>query len=80
MDLVELILSFPFFFLAEIVKSVSKLSQKCIMRFGEDKMYLICHDATEGGVQVWRSAPLSSVPPFLNSPSFGWLQLFLSLS
>ncbi|KAL7413406.1 cell cycle checkpoint [Mrakia frigida] len=45
----------------QIVKSVSRLSQKCIMRFGEEKMHLICHDATEGGVQVWSQVKVTTL-------------------
>ncbi|CDZ97840.1 Checkpoint 9-1-1 complex, HUS1 component [Phaffia rhodozyma] len=37
----------------QIVQSISKLSKKCILKFSADKMHLICHDETEGGVQVW---------------------------
>ena len=39
---------------AEIVQSVEKLQKKCIIKFADDEMRIICTgDANEGGIQVW---------------------------
>ena len=44
--------------LAEIVQSVEKLQRKCIIKFGEQEMRIICTgDANEGGIQVWSWVP-----------------------
>ncbi len=38
----------------EIVQSIDKLQKKCIIKFGEQEMRIICTgDANEGGIQVW---------------------------
>ncbi|KAL1674543.1 checkpoint protein Hus1/Mec3 [Schizophyllum commune] len=37
-----------------LIQSVEKLQKKCIIRFTEETMHIICnHDANEGGIQVW---------------------------
>ena len=48
-----------------VVQAVEKLQKKCIIRFTEDEMHIICNDdANEGGIQVW-----SYVAPILSQPS-----------
>ncbi|KAH0585690.1 Checkpoint protein hus1 [Termitomyces sp. J132] len=38
----------------KIIQSIEKLQKKCIIRFTETNMHIICnHDANEGGIQVW---------------------------
>lgn len=38
----------------EIVQAVEKLQDKCVVKFTETEMHIICaSDATDGGVQVW---------------------------
>lgn len=38
----------------EIIQSIEKLQKKCIIKFAETTMYIICNnDANEGGIQVW---------------------------
>ncbi|CDO68503.1 hypothetical protein BN946_scf184499.g28 [Trametes cinnabarina] len=42
---------------AKIVQSVEKLQKRCIIRFGEHEMRIICTgDVNEGGIQVWSLA------------------------
>lgn len=37
-----------------IIQAVEKLQKKCIIKFTEDEMHIICNDdANEGGIQVW---------------------------
>ena len=39
---------------AEIIQAIEKLQKRCIIKFTESHMHIICnHDASEGGVQVW---------------------------
>ena len=39
---------------AEITQAIEKLQKRCIIKFTESHMHIICnHDASEGGVQVW---------------------------
>lgn len=42
----------PTFF--KIIQSIEKLQKKCIIKFTETSMHIICNsDANEGGIQVW---------------------------
>jgi HUS1 checkpoint protein len=37
-----------------LIQAVEKLQKKCIMKFTETEMHVICNDdANEGGIQVW---------------------------
>jgi len=37
-----------------IVQAIEKLQKKCIIKFTETQMHIICNDdANEGGIQVW---------------------------
>ena len=37
-----------------IIQAIEKLQKKCIIKFTEDEMHIICNDdANEGGIQVW---------------------------
>ncbi len=37
-----------------IIQSIEKLQKKCIIKFTETNMHLICNsDTNEGGIQVW---------------------------
>lgn len=37
-----------------IVQAIEKLQKKCIIKFTEKEMQIICNnDSNEGGVQVW---------------------------
>ncbi|EJF64406.1 cell cycle checkpoint [Dichomitus squalens LYAD-421 SS1] len=46
----------------KIVQSVEKLQRKCIIKFGEREMRIICTgDANEGGIQVWSTIKVSSL-------------------
>ena len=39
---------------AEIIQAIEKLQKRCIIKFTNSHMHIICnHDASEGGVQVW---------------------------
>lgn len=39
---------------AEVIQTIEKLQRRCIIKFTESHMHMICnHDASEGGVQVW---------------------------
>ncbi|KAG6917856.1 hypothetical protein DXG01_000761 [Tephrocybe rancida] len=38
----------------KIIQSIEKLQKKCVIRFTETNLHIICnHDANEGGIQVW---------------------------
>ncbi|KAM5532804.1 hypothetical protein V8D89_013523 [Ganoderma adspersum] len=46
----------------KIVQSIDKLQKKCILKFGEHEMRIICTgDANEGGIQVWSTVKVSSL-------------------
>lgn len=37
-----------------VIQAVEKLQKKCIIKFTQDEMHIICNDdANEGGIQVW---------------------------
>ncbi|KAJ3986570.1 checkpoint protein Hus1/Mec3 [Lentinula detonsa] len=45
-----------------IMQSVEKLQKKCIIKFTEDNMHIICNnDANEGGIQVWSQIKIDSI-------------------
>ncbi|KAJ7044100.1 checkpoint protein Hus1/Mec3 [Mycena alexandri] len=45
-----------------IIQAVEKLQKKCIMKFSEDVMYIICNsEANEGGIQVWSQIKVDSL-------------------
>lgn len=40
--------------MAEISQAVEKMQKRCIVKFTENEMHIICNnDAGEGGIQVW---------------------------
>jgi len=50
----------PTFF--RIVQAIEKLQKKCIIKFGESEMSIICNnDANEGGIQVWSQIKIDSI-------------------
>ncbi|KAJ7069805.1 checkpoint protein Hus1/Mec3 [Mycena amicta] len=45
-----------------VVQAIEKLQKKCIIKFTEDVMYIICNsEANEGGIQVWSQIKVDSV-------------------
>jgi len=49
-------------FRAEITQAIEKLQKRCIIKFTESHMHIICnHDASEGGVQVWSQVKVQSL-------------------
>ncbi|KAJ7784585.1 checkpoint protein Hus1/Mec3 [Mycena metata] len=45
-----------------IIQAIEKLQKKCIMKFSEDVMYIICNsEANEGGIQVWSQIKVDSL-------------------
>ncbi|KAF9072540.1 checkpoint protein Hus1/Mec3 [Rhodocollybia butyracea] len=45
-----------------IMQSLEKLQKKCIVKFTEDNMHVICNnDANEGGIQVWSQIKKDSI-------------------
>ncbi|KAF5346011.1 hypothetical protein D9758_013883 [Tetrapyrgos nigripes] len=47
---------------SRIIQSVDKLQKKCIIKFTESSMHVICnHEANEGGIQVWSRIKISSL-------------------
>ncbi|KAF7299031.1 Checkpoint protein [Mycena indigotica] len=45
-----------------IIQAIEKLQKKCIIKFTEDVMYIICNsEANEGGIQVWSQIKIDSV-------------------
>ncbi|KAF9233171.1 cell cycle checkpoint [Melanogaster broomeanus] len=50
----------PIFF--RIIQAVEKLQKKCIIKFTENEMHIICNDdANEGGIQVWSEVKVDSI-------------------
>ncbi|KAF7972224.1 hypothetical protein HWV62_18622 [Athelia sp. TMB] len=50
----------PSFF--RIIQAIEKLQKKCIIKFGEEDMSIICNnDANEGGIQVWSQIKVASL-------------------
>ncbi|KAF9457489.1 checkpoint protein Hus1/Mec3 [Collybia nuda] len=50
----------PTFF--KIMQSIEKLQKKCIIKFTETNMHIICNnDANEGGIQVWSQIKVDSL-------------------
>ncbi|KAG5652181.1 hypothetical protein H0H81_005980 [Sphagnurus paluster] len=50
----------PTFF--KIIQSIEKLQKKCIIKFTETNMHIICNDdANEGGVQVWSQIKVTAL-------------------
>ncbi|KAI9566892.1 cell cycle checkpoint [Boletus coccyginus] len=50
----------PIFF--RIIQAIEKLQKKCIIKFTEDEMHIICNDdANEGGIQVWSVVKVESL-------------------
>ncbi|KAF9223304.1 cell cycle checkpoint [Gyrodon lividus] len=50
----------PIFF--RIIQAVEKLQKKCIIKFTENEMHIICNDdANEGGIQVWSVVKVDSI-------------------
>ncbi|GLB44726.1 putative hus1-like protein [Lyophyllum shimeji] len=46
----------------KIIQSIEKLQKKCIIKFTETNMHVICnHDANEGGIQVWSQIKVESL-------------------
>lgn len=46
----------------KIVQAVEKLQDKCVVKFTETEMHIICtSDATDGGVQVWSQVKVDSL-------------------
>ncbi|OBZ72379.1 Checkpoint protein hus1 [Grifola frondosa] len=46
----------------KIVQSVEKLQKRCIIKFTDNEMHIICNgDANEGGIQVWSQIKVSSL-------------------
>ncbi|KAI0050500.1 cell cycle checkpoint [Auriscalpium vulgare] len=43
-----------------IIQTVEKLQKKCIIKFGESEMHIICH-TDESGVQVWSQIRVSAL-------------------
>ncbi|EIN08739.1 cell cycle checkpoint [Punctularia strigosozonata HHB-11173 SS5] len=47
---------------SRIIQSIEKLQKKCIIKFTEPDIYIICNnDVNEGGVQVWSQIRVSSI-------------------
>ncbi|KAI8980619.1 cell cycle checkpoint [Trametes punicea] len=47
---------------AKIVQSVEKLQKRCVIKFAEHEMRIICPgDVNEGGIQVWSQIKVSSL-------------------
>lgn len=45
-----------------IIQAVEKLQRKCIIKFTENEMHIICNDdANEGGIQVWSVVKVDSI-------------------
>ncbi|KAF8839511.1 cell cycle checkpoint [Paxillus ammoniavirescens] len=45
-----------------IIQAVEKLQKKCIIKFTENEMHIICNDdANEGGIQVWSVVKVDSI-------------------
>ncbi|KAH7884793.1 cell cycle checkpoint [Phlebopus sp. FC_14] len=50
----------PIFF--RIIQAVEKLQRRCIIKFTESEMHIICNDdANEGGIQVWSVVKVESI-------------------
>ncbi|CAA7265748.1 unnamed protein product [Cyclocybe aegerita] len=50
----------PTFF--RIIQAIEKLQKKCIIKFTETSMHIICnHDANEGGIQVWSQIKVDAI-------------------
>ncbi|KAG6372264.1 cell cycle checkpoint [Boletus reticuloceps] len=50
----------PIFF--RIIQAIEKLQKKCIIKFTENEMHIICNDdANEGGIQVWSVVKVESL-------------------
>ncbi|KAF8553883.1 cell cycle checkpoint [Imleria badia] len=50
----------PIFF--RIIQAIEKLQKKCIIKFTEDEMHIVCNDdANEGGIQVWSVVKVESL-------------------
>ncbi|TFK32501.1 checkpoint protein Hus1/Mec3 [Crucibulum laeve] len=50
----------PTFF--RIIQAIEKLQKKCIIKFTEENMHIICNsDANEGGIQVWSQIRVKSI-------------------
>ncbi|KAG6337104.1 hypothetical protein ID866_1978 [Astraeus odoratus] len=45
-----------------IIQAVEKLQRRCIIKFTENEMHIICNDdANEGGIQVWSVVKVDSI-------------------
>ncbi|KAJ6611149.1 checkpoint protein Hus1/Mec3 [Mycena sp. CBHHK59/15] len=45
-----------------IIQAIEKLQKKCIIKFSEDDMRIICNsEANEGGIQVWSQIKVDSI-------------------
>ncbi|KAF8193332.1 checkpoint protein Hus1/Mec3 [Pholiota molesta] len=45
-----------------VIQAIEKLQKKCIIKFTEANMYIICNsDANEGGIQVWSQIKVDSL-------------------
>ncbi|KAF5379745.1 hypothetical protein D9615_005814 [Tricholomella constricta] len=46
----------------KIIQSIERLQKKCIIKFTETNMHIICNnDANEGGIQVWSQIKVASL-------------------
>lgn len=56
-----------------IIQAVEKLQKKCIIKFTEDEMHIICNDdANEGGIQVWSWVASASSYFLCLTPGTAW--------
>ncbi|PAV16477.1 cell cycle checkpoint [Pyrrhoderma noxium] len=46
---------------SRILQAVEKLQKRCIMRFTETEMHIICNEESEDGVQVWSQIKVDSL-------------------
>ncbi|TDL25549.1 cell cycle checkpoint [Rickenella mellea] len=46
---------------SRIMQSIERLQKKCIMRFTEERMDIICNEDTDGGIQVWSQVKVDTL-------------------
>ncbi|KAG9316067.1 cell cycle checkpoint [Chiua virens] len=64
-----------------IIQAIEKLQKKCIIKFTEDEMHIICNDdANEGGIQVWSYVLSHKDDPLLDLRSNAENKITVSLS
>ncbi|KZT65911.1 cell cycle checkpoint [Daedalea quercina L-15889] len=65
----------------KISQAVEKLQKRCIIKFTESEMHIICNnDAGEGGIQVWSQIKVSSLFTDYRIQSNANNEIFLALS